>query len=172
MIWDRRDTSFPKKRRILKRIFSGVTARLQECNLYRIEVLRKKLRLSITFGYIAGENSTENSPWLLATIHANGRNVYFHRTTQRNVRIMNPKNPDSDMMQWIHSESGYVGSIICFRILVKKRKIHLWTQESGFGFSQRNAPYSCGADGIELFKLLFLFVFNVYIFYFLAIWLR
>ena len=47
---------------------------------------------------------------------------------------MNPKNPDLDLIQCIHSESGFSRFIIHFRILIKKREIRFWIQGSGFGF--------------------------------------
>ena len=47
---------------------------------------------------------------------------------------MNPKTPDLDLIQCIHWECGFFRFKIYFQILIKKRKIRFWIQESGFGF--------------------------------------
>ena len=69
--------------------------------------------------------------------------TYFFQTlSQRNAQIMNPKNPDLNLIRWIHPEYGFNGFKIHFRILVKKHKIWFWILPKKCSLRLRNA-FSC-----------------------------
>ena len=67
---------------------------------------------------------------------------FFQILSQKNVQIVNLKNPDFDLIRRIHPECGFYGFMIRLWICPKKPKIRFWIRKYGFGFSQKKGTHS------------------------------